>query len=361
MKKAGKIPAVIAMILLSLFTFPVSFAQDVTKDDPKGLKDYYGSYFTMGVAVSPMSLQGAQEQLIKKHFASITAENVMKPAPIHPAENKYSFESADRIAEFAKANGMKLRGHTLLWHQQSPAWFFRDENGNPASKELALARLKEHITTVVGRYKGVVYAWDVVNEAISDDKDEFFRETDWYKTCGSEYIAKAFQWAHEADPDAELYYNDYNTENPVKREKIIKLLTGLKEVGVPVHGVGLQGHWSIYHPSEQELRESIESYAKLGLKIQVTELDVSVYPSSHKNPDDDVFTPEMEQKQIEQYKMIFRVLRDYKDIITAVTFWNVSDQRSWLDNFPVRGRKNYPLLFDQNNQPKKAYRQVINF
>jgi endo-1,4-beta-xylanase len=254
---------------------------------------------------------------------------------------------------------MKMRGHTQLWHKQSPAWLFKDTNGNTATKELVLSRLKEHINTVVTRYKGTVYAWDVVNEAI-DDGAEFYRQTDWYRICGPEYIAAAFRWAHEADPEAKLFYNDYNTENPAKRAKIIKMIRELLDSGVPIHGIGLQGHWKINYPSETDLRKSLDEYSKLGIDIQVTELDVSVYPSGHNDPNDDSFTPERENGQIEQYKMIFRTLRDYKNVITGVTFWNVSDQKSWLDNFPVPGRKDYPLLFDQDNQPKKVYYEVIN-
>lgn len=348
----------VAVLMLLPATANASFQSDLQADTSKGLNDYYRENFTMGVAVAPRSLEGDQAKLILRHFGSLTAENVMKPAPIHPEENRYSWENADRIAAFAKANGLRLRGHTLVWHQQTPSWFFLD-NGQPVSKDLALSRLKEHIMQVVGRYKGQVYAWDVVNEAI-DDGNGFYRQTEWYKTCGEEYIAQAFKWAHEADPEAKLFYNDYNTENPEKRAKIIRMLKGLLDAGVPVHGIGLQGHWSLAHPTEQELRKSLDEYSKLGIDIQITELDVSVYSGDHRDPDDDVFTAEREQKQMEQYKKIFSVLKDYNDVISAITFWNVSDQRSWLDNFPVRGRKNYPLLFDQNNNPKKAYWEVVN-
>ncbi len=330
-------------------------------DSSKGLKDYYKEYFTMGVAVAPTSLSGDQSELIIKHFGSITAENVMKPGPIHPEENRYSWENADKIVNFAQANGLKVRGHTLVWHQQTPSWFFKDNAGNPLTKEALLARLKDHITQVVTRYKGKVYAWDVVNEAIADDNSKVFRETEWYKICGEEFIAKAFQWAHEADPDALLFYNDYNTEFPGKRDKVYDLVKKLLDAGVPVHGIGLQGHWNLVEPSEKNFRDALDKYSSLGVKIQITELDISVYNSGDKNATDNVFTPEREQKQIEKYNMVFRVLRDYKNVITGVTFWNVSDKTSWLDNFPVRGRKNYPLLFDQNLKPKKAYWEVVKF
>ncbi|MBT1695626.1 endo-1,4-beta-xylanase [Fulvivirgaceae bacterium PWU4] len=334
--------------------------------DNKGLKDYYAGYFPMGVAVSPQVLKGPEAELIRKHFNSLTAENAMKMGPIHPEEGRYNWAPADAIVNFAQENGMRMRGHTLCWHNQTPDWLFVDKDGKTVSKEVLLQRLKAHITEVVTRYKGKIYAWDVVNEVIDDNDSKFYRDSKWYSICGEDFIAKAFQYAHEADPDALLFYNDYNTESPGKRDRIHQMVTALIDKGVPIHGIGLQGHWSIYEPSERELRFSIDKFAALGLKVQITELDVSVYPLEHSRreprPDEpNKFTPEMEQKQITQYGMIFRVLRNYKDSVTGVTFWNVSDKHSWLDSFPVRDRKNYPLLFDQNLQPKKAYWKVVKF
>jgi len=334
---------------------------DINPDSLKGLKDYYNDYFPIGVAVAPSSLSGTSSVLILKNFNSLTAEDVMKPGLIHPEEKRFYWDNADKIVNFAQTNGLKMRGHTLVWHKQTPSWMFKDAAGNTVSKEVLLARLKEHITQAVTRYKGKVYAWDVVNEALDDNDSKFYRETNWYKICGEEYIAKAFQWAHEADPEALLFYNDYNTEFAGKRDKVYRLVKQLLDAGVPIHGIGLQGHWNIVNPSEQDLRSAIEKYSSLGLKIQITELDVSVYASGETSPTDNVFTAEREQKQLEKYKMIFRVFRDYKDVINGVTFWNVSDKSSWLDNFPVRGRKNYPLLFDQNLKPKKAYWEVVKF
>jgi len=332
----------------------------INNDTIKGLKDYYRESFPIGVAVAPSSLTGSQATLILKHFGSLTCENVMKPGPIHPEENRYFWDNADLIANWAKENGMIMRGHTLCWHNQTGAWMFRDADGNPATKEVVLNRLKDHITQVVSRYKGKVYAWDVVNEAVDDNDSKYLRETQWLNICGEEYIADAFRWAHEADPDAKLFYNDYNTESPGKRDKIYRLLKKLLDEGVPVHGIGLQGHWNINNPGEKDLRDAIEKFSSLGLDIQITELDISIFGSGERDPADNVFTPEREQKQIDQYKMVFRVFRDYKDVITGVTFWNVSDRMSWKDN-QVQGRKVYPLLFDTNLKPKKAYWEVVNF
>ena len=333
----------------------------------KGLKDYYKDYFTTGVAVSPWALKTDEAGLITKEFNSITPENAMKMELIHPKENEYRWKDADSIVAFAERNSMKMRGHTLCWHNQAPKWMFIDDNGAPASKEVLLARLKDHITTVVKRYKGKIYAWDVVNEAVSDRRDEYLRNSDWLKICGEEYIAKAFQWAHEADPDALLFYNDYNEISPVKREKIYKLVKSLKDAGVPIHGVGLQGHWAVNEPSAGQLDSTLKRFSDLGLKLHITELDISVYPKEHdareKKPEDarTEFTAEKENQQIEKYKTSFELFRKYKNVISSVTFWNISDRSSWLDNFPVRGRKDYPLLFDKDLKPKKAYWEVVKF
>jgi endo-1,4-beta-xylanase len=206
-----------------------------------------------------------------------------------------------------------------------------------------------------------------VNEVISDKPGEYFRNSEFYKICGEEFVAKAFQYAHEADPDALLFYNDYNEINPDKREKIYRLVKSLKDAGIPIHGIGMQGHWAINEPSRGQLDSTIKRFAELGLKIQITELDISVYPKEHnareRKPEDaiTVFSTEKENKQMEVYRMCFEVFRKYRNVITGVTFWNISDRHSWLDDFPVRGRKDYPLLFDKNLKPKKAFGAVVNF
>ncbi|MBO9729724.1 MAG: endo-1,4-beta-xylanase [Chitinophaga sp.] len=342
-------------------------AHSVDRGEAPGLKDYYKNYFPIGVAVSPRALHTDEAGLVIRQFNSITPENAMKMGVIHPEEQRYNWRDADSIAAFAHSNGMKLRGHTLVWHNQAPWWIFKDANGQQVSKEVLLQRLKEHITTVVKRYKGSVYAWDVANEVISDRKDELYRNSLWYQICGEEYIEKAFQWAHEADPDALLFYNDYNEISAVKRGKIIRMLKGLISKGVPVHGVGLQAHWAVNEPSAEQLDNTLADFAKLGLKIQVTELDVSVYRKEHEmrgwQAGDSAtdFTAAKEQQQMEQYRRCFDAFRKYRGVITGVTFWNISDRYSWLDNFPVRGRKDYPLLFDKTLQPKKAFWEVVKF
>ena len=327
-------------------------------DSTKGLKDFYKEYFPVGVAVSPSSLEGDQAEMIKKNFNSLTCTNVMKPALIHPEENRYDWENADKVVDFAQANGMRMRGHTLCWHNQTGEWMFKDSKGKQVTKDVALARLKDHITTVVSRYRGKVYTWDVLNEAVDDrDTTKIYRETMWYKICGEEYIAKIFQWAHEADPDAILVYNDYNTENPSKRDRIYTMLKKLLDAGVPIHAIGLQAHWNISDPTEKNLRDAIDKFSSLGLKIQITELDVSIY-TSRADSINVGFSPEKEQKQMDLYRMAFKVFRERKDVITSVTFWGVSDRRSWRDRPNL---KCYPLLFDENLKPKKAFWQVVKF
>ncbi len=375
------IAVVTGILLLSSCTGTGSSKELSAADSLKGLKDFYIDYFPVGVAVSPRSLQGENGEFIKKHFNSLTAENVMKPALIQPEEGRFEWEEADRIIEFAQENGMKVRGHTLCWHNQTGEWMFVDSLGNQASRELVLARLEEHIKQVVTRYKGKIYAWDVVNEAIDnlDPANVGYRQTLYYKICGDEFISKAFQWAHEADPDAVLFYNEYNTENPAKREKTYEMLKKMLDQGVPIHGVGIQAHWNIGGPrhvgqlaqpgegdfeipgsSEDAIRESIGKFSSLGLQVQITELDVSIY-TSRSDTLNTGFTPEREQRQIDFYKMAFDVFRDKKDVLTGVTFWNLSDRGSWLDRrTPVRG-KHYPLLFDETMKPKKAFWEVVTF
>jgi len=352
-------------ILLAEIFFSTRLPAQQKPADSKGLKDYYKNYFPMGVAVSVNALT-AYRPLILSQFNSLTPENAMKMGPIHPQENKYNWKDADSIVNFAQKYGLRVRGHNLCWHEQTPYWLFIDSTGNRVSKTVLLKRLHDHIFTVVKRYKGKVYAWDVVNEAIDDDSTKFLRNSLWYQICGDEFIVKAFQYAHEADPKAQLFYNDYNTERPQKRERVYKLLKMLVDAKVPINGVGLQAHWSIYEPQASDLQKTIQEFSSLGLKVQITELDVSIYPwekntRSLKPGESDIYTPELEKKQAEKYAEMFKIFREYKKVITGITFWNVSDKYSWLDEYPVKGRKNYPLLFDQNQQPKKAYWSVVDF
>lgn len=355
-----------AIVLSSAYVNPLLTEQPLRPAAEKGLKDYYKNYFPIGVAVGPRNLTGPEAEFIIQQFNSVTPENAMKMGPIHPEEDRYNWKDADAIVDFAQSHGLKVRGHNLCWHEQTPKWLFKDKEGKPVSKDVLLKRLKDHITEVVSRYKGKIYQWDVVNEAIDDNPENLLRPSEWYQICGDDFIVKAFEYAHQVDPKAELFYNDYNTERPEKRRRVYQLLKKLVDAKVPIHGVGLQGHWSIYEPTEQELRTAIEQFSSLGLKVQITELDMSIYPweknRREKRPgESDAYTPELEQKQIEQYGNVFRIFRENKKVMTGVTFWNISDKHTWLDTYPVPGRKNYPLLFDTNMKPKKAYWEVVKF
>ncbi|MBO9600372.1 MAG: endo-1,4-beta-xylanase, partial [Cohnella sp.] len=237
---------------------------------PRKLHEAFAHDFLIGAAVNATTIS-SQRSLLLEHFNSITAENEMKFERLHPEEDRYTFEAADRLAGFAREHGMRMRGHTLVWHNQTPAWVFQDAGGTTVSKERLLSRMKEHIDTVVSRYRNDIYCWDVVNEAIADEGPEPLRQSPWLEIAGPGFIDKAFEFAHEADPTAQLFYNDYNECFPEKRERIYSLVRGLLDRGVPIHGVGLQGHWNLYGPTLDTIRASIERYAELGLKLQLTE------------------------------------------------------------------------------------------
>lgn len=330
------------------------------------LKKAFGGYFPIGVSVSPANLVGKEAALIVKQFNSLTPENVMKFGPLHPEENRYNWAGADSIVAFAHKHQMKVRGHTLVWHQQNPGWLFTNAKGDTVSKEVLLSRMKSHIQAVMSRYKGKIYAWDVVNEALDDDSTKYLRDSPWLRICGEDYIEKAFQYAHEADPDALLFYNDYKTEHPERRDRIYRLLKRLKDANVPVHGIGLQAHWNLKDPTQQELIHTIDRFRSLGLQVQVTELDISVLPEKTLRDSvwlaaPDTYTPELEQRHIAQYESVFNVFKAYKDHLTGVTFWNLSDRDTWLDQTPsAKGKRNFPLLFDAALQPKKVFYKVVD-
>lgn len=321
------------------------------------LKQLFTDDFKIGAAVNPATIR-TQESLLAYHFDSITAENEMKFVSVHPEEQTYTFEAADRLAEFARAHGMAMRGHTLVWHNQTSDWLFQDSQGGTVSKEVLLRRVREHIHTVVGRYKNDIYAWDVVNEVIADEGEALLRTSKWTEIAGSDFIAKAFEYAHEADPQALLFYNDYNESNPHKRDKIYTLVQSLLEQGVPIHGIGLQAHWNLYDPSLDEIRAAIEKYASLGLQLQLTELDVSMFRFEERRTDLTSPEPVMLELQAERYEAVFRLLMEYREVISGVTFWGAADDYTWLDDFPVRGRKNWPFLFDTAYHPKPAFDRV---
>ncbi|MHA6530094.1 endo-1,4-beta-xylanase [Paenibacillus sp. BAC0078] len=322
------------------------------------LHEVFRDAFKIGAAVS-MDVVSAQASFIAKHFNSITAENVMKPEEVQPQEGIYTFDSADSIFAFAEAHNIAVRGHTLLWHNQTGDWMFRNTADEPCTREQLLGRLETHINTVMGRYRGKAYAWDVVNEAIEDKSDQYLRDTKWLEIIGEDYIQQAFEMAHRADPDALLFYNDYNETDPVKRDKIYKLVRSLLDQNTPIHGIGMQAHWNIYGPSIDEIRSALELYASLGVRIHITELDLSMFRFEDKRTDLKAPTQEMLKLQEERYAEIFALLLEYRGAIDSVTFWGVADDYTWLDGFPVRGRKNWPFLFDEHRQPKASFGRLV--
>ncbi len=323
------------------------------------LKDIFRDDFRIGAAVNPRTIR-TQENLLAHHFNSITAENEMKFVSLHPAEGTYTFEESDQLVAFARKHGMAMRGHTLVWHNQTSDWLFQDNQGEPVSKIVLLERLRSHIHTVVGRYKNDIYAWDVVNEVIADEGERLLRPSKWLDIAGPDFIAKAFEFAHEADPNALLFYNDYNESHHPKRDKIYTLVKSLLDQGVPIHGMGLQAHWNLFDPTLDDIRAAIERYASLGLQLQLTELDMSVFAFDDHRTDLKVPAPDLLERQAELYEAAFRLLREYRDVISSVTFWGAADDYTWLNDFPVRGRKNWPFLFDEQHRAKPAYYRLVN-
>ncbi len=340
------------------------------------LKDAYNGCFLVGAALNPSQFTGQNTKeaaIVKEQFNSISPENVLKWEVVHPQPDKYDFSLADKYVDFGVQNHMFIIGHNLVWHSQVPKWVFEDEKGNPISRKALLKRLREHIETVIGRYKGRINGWDVVNEVV--DEDGSLRKSQWLKIIGPDYIEKAFQYAHNADPTAELYYNDYNLENEAKRKGALDLVAKLKAKGVHITGVGLQDHFNLDFATTEQINTTIEEFAKLGVKLMITELDVDVLPPALRtqtadvsakaasgpklNPYPDGLPDSIQQQLATRYAELFRTYASHCGQVTRVTFWGVSDGNSWKNNWPVRGRTNYPLLFDRNGQPKPAFKAVI--
>ena len=328
------------------------------------LKDIYKNDFLIGAAVSYELVSGRDEAvaaLVAQQFNSLTAENAMKWASTHPREGVYDFTQADAVADFAARHGMTLIGHTLVWHQQTPDWVFQGPDGKPASRELLLSRMEDHIKTVVGRYRGKVRGWDVVNEAVATKGTELLRDSPWRRIIGEDYVEQAYRFAAAADPNAELYYNDYGLENPAKRDKVVQLIRRLQAAGIKIHAVGTQGHWHLQTPPLEEIERTIETFAALGVKVNVTELDMSLFtkPQTDNRYKDGV--PEaVLAKQAARYAAMFEIFRRHRDVIERVTFWGTTDRSSWLNYMPIKDRSDHPLLFDRSGQPKPAFWAVAD-
>ncbi|KIC64372.1 endo-1,4-beta-xylanase [Chryseobacterium taiwanense] len=361
------------IILLGLMTLAVS---NVTAQKSEGsLKKAYQDKFYIGTAMNLEQINGTDKksvEIIKKQFSSIVAENCMKSMYLQPQEGQFFFKDADKFVEFGEKNKMFIIGHTLIWHSQAPDWFFVDKDGKNVSPEVLKQRMKNHITTIVSRYKRRVKGWDVVNEAILEDGS--YRKSKFYEILGEEFIPLAFKYAQEADPNAELYYNDYNEWHPGKVKRVTMLVKDLKSKGIRIDGVGMQAHIGMDTPSIDEYEKAILAYAESGVKVNITELDISALPSpwgtsaniadkvaydEKMNPYKKGLPKEVQTQWENRYEDFFSLFLKHKDNIRRVTLWGVSDNQSWKNDFPIKGRTDYPLLFDRQFKAKPIVRKLI--
>lgn len=348
------------------------------------LKDAYAGAFTMGTAVNDAIVTGADsatQRIVRQQFNTITIENDLKAERVNPRPGVYDFKAGDAFVEFGARNGMFMVGHTLVWHNQTPAWFFTDSTGKPNTREAQADRLRSHIQAVAGRYRGKLHAWDVVNEVI--DNDGSYRPTTWVRGIGNgdTLVKLAFRYANMYAPDAELYYNDFNAWRPAKRDGIVRLVRMLKREGIRIDGVGMQGHWGLNYPKNEYIEAAIDSFAAAGVKVMITELDVDVLPLTREgqiigqgmsdpqfqleefkgylDPYRNGLPDDVQQQLAARYEEIFRIFYRKRDKIDRVTLWGVHDSMSWKNGYPIPGRTNYPLLFSRDHLPKPAFHAVV--
>jgi endo-1,4-beta-xylanase len=378
-----------SVLALTIFSCVESCAQTqrVTSSNPAAstLKEAYKDAFIMGAAVNNAIVSGADktsQEIVLNQFNSITAENVMKAALINPEPGVYNYAPADAFVDFGKKNNMFIIGHTLVWHNQVPAWFFTNAAGKPNTKEEQIERLRSHIKIVAGRYAGKVHAWDVVNEVI--DNDGSYRPTTWVKAFGNgdSLVKYAFKFAQEFAPNTELYYNDFNAWRPTKRDGIVRMVKMLKQEGIRIDGVGMQGHWGLNYPETKYIEAAIDAYAACGVKVMITELDVDVLPLTKEGQ---IIGQGMADKQFQleefkkffdpyrnglpdsiqtlltkRYEELFGIFYKRKDKIARVTLWGVQDDMSWKNDYPIPGRTNYPLLWNRDGKPKPALEAILS-
>lgn len=352
--------------------------------DRPTLKEAYQDAFRVGVAVNEAVVSGrdkASQDIVRREFNSITVENVMKAGPINPRPGVFNFGPADAFVAFGESNGMFIVGHTLVWHNQTPEWFFQDETGRPNTREAQIERLRKHIETVAGRYAGRVHAWDVVNEVIAEDGS--YRPTTWVKGIGDgdELVKLSFKFASQYAPNTELYYNDFNAWRPAKRDGIVRMVKLLQKEGIRIDGIGIQGHWGLNYPKTEYIEAAIDAYAALGVKVMITELDVDVLPltkegqiigtgMSHEqfqleefktflDPYRNGLPADVQQQLTARYAELFQIFYRKRDKIDRVTLWGVHDGMSWKNGYPIPNRTNYPLLFDRERKPKPAFDAVL--
>jgi endo-1,4-beta-xylanase len=367
-----------SLILVSAFTTLLFASCSHTKNATgtsamPSLKQTFKNDFLIGTALSAPQIEerdSGAARLVPQQFNAATPENIMKAEVIHPGWDKYNFDLADKLVEYAKKNGIEVTAHTLIWHSQTPA-FLRGMKDADSVKQYFV----NHINTVAGRYDGKVYSWDVVNEALNEDGT--LRNSVFLKNLGDDYIVEAFRLAQKAAPHTRLYYNDYNIEQPKKRAGAVAIIKKVQAAGVRIDGVGIQGHWHVDNVPMQDIEQSLKEFSALGIKVAFTELDLSVLPNprgrsnsadisqtaeynAQINPYTKGLPDSVQQKLATAYANLFNLFLKYKDNISRVTFWGVNDGQSWLNGFPVRGRTNYPLLFDRQFKPKPAFYAVID-
>lgn len=333
--------------------------------------------FLIGTAMNSdqiLETDQAADKVIKQHFNSVVAENCMKSQVIHPERDRFNFTQSDRFVAFGRKNHMAIIGHTLIWYAQLAPWFCYDNQHNLVSRDTLINRMRVHIYTVMRRYKGQIKGWDVVNEAFEDDGT--YRKTVFYKILGEDYIPIAFRLAHEADPDAELYYNDYSLFKPAHYQAVLRLVQKLKGMGLRIDAVGMQGHYLMSGPTVAEVENALVALAASGVKVNITEFDLSVLPLPKEDIGANVdvnmayqnkmnpyskglpqeLSDEWNQRMLDFFKMFLR----HKDVMQRVTMWGVNDMQTWRNDWPIRGRVDYPLLFDRNNQPKPVVKEIID-
>jgi endo-1,4-beta-xylanase len=361
--------ALVASGLLTAATFAPVFLR--AADAPATLRGAAPASLLIGCGASSLDVRDPKiSTMIARQFNCLTADNEMMPAMLVDDAGRYDFARGDIIARFAQDHGMPFFGQMLVWHHITRDWLFKDPAGRPLPREQALKNLRDYIQTVAGHYRGRVKAWNVVNEALSDQDGEYLRDTPARRAIGDDFIAKAFEFAHEADPGAELYYNDYNIELPAKRAKALRLLRSLRDAGVRIDAIGIQGHWHLDWPGVSVITDAIREFHAAGFPVMITELDVDVLPRTASgadlvaveegpNPYPHGLPEEMQQRLAARYREIFTALLQPPGV-TMITFWGPDDARSWLNDFPVKRRTNYPLLFDREAEPKPAFTAVVD-
>ncbi|OWW25486.1 endo-1,4-beta-xylanase [Zobellia sp. OII3] len=357
-----------------------------TKSDTKKipLKTAFKDHFKMGSAINGAVVSGKDAtslQIVTQEFNTITPENCMKAESVSPARNVYNFEEADAFVAFGQEHNMFIVGHTLIWHNQTPDWFFTNEKGAPNTPEQQKEQLRKHIEAVAGRYAGKVHAWDVLNEVM--DNDGSYRSTNWIQHIGDgdEMVKLAFKYASEYAPDTELYYNDFNAWRPEKRDGIVRMVKMLQEEGIRIDGIGIQAHWGLNFPKNAYIQQAIDAYAALGVKVMITELDVDVLPLTKEGQiiGTSMMEPQFQLEEFEsfldpykeglpdsvsvelatRYKELFEIFLKNRDKIDRLTLWGVHDGLSWKNGYPIPNRTNYPLLYDRDKKPKLAKEAIL--